>query len=307
MRRISSLIFAAAFTRCMIFVFLSNGKRRSQKIVTFSKVGRHGRLGNQLFQIAATVGIAERHGFGWKFPAHIRNCSAGKLFNLHGTDELAATASFEYYEQSSVYYELSLPSFSDDVLYDLTGHFQSYRYFMHSTAVLANIFLYPSDIAREVTRRYPEINSGRTVTMHVRRSDYVSHNYMYNLLDFQYYKEGLRRLGDTDVIIFVSDDIEWCKRVLSPQLEQVKHAFIFSDIGDELHEFVLMLMSPKLIIANSSFSWWAAYLKHIYQRGAFHGKEFQVVAPVTWFNKTGPLADRNTDDLRPPGWILVQN
>jgi len=58
--------------------------RCQKNILSFTRIGQHGRLGNQLFQVASTIGIAEANGMTWKFPAHISSSSVGRLFGLEG-------------------------------------------------------------------------------------------------------------------------------------------------------------------------------------------------------------------------------
>ena len=76
--------------------------------MTFSKVGQYGRLGNQLFQIASTIGLAEKHGYTWRFPPEISKCSAGKLFGLRG--DLAKDGTHvPYKELSQSFYDVQFP------------------------------------------------------------------------------------------------------------------------------------------------------------------------------------------------------
>ena len=287
----------------MVFYCYLNSSRSSERVVTFSKIGRYGRLGNQLFQIASTIGLAEKHKYIWKFPAEISQCSAGKLFGLHGNLQKGRKV-IVYEEESPAYYDVRFPRTEFDQVLDLSGYFQSHHYFNSSRETLKRYLHFPQGSAKRVLEKYPEVDSPHTATIHVRRGDYLKFNDLYNLLDVEYYQEALSRLDPINTVLIVSDDVGWCKEFLGPQLP---YDVEYSELSDEFDEFVLLLLSRKLVIANSTFSWWAAYLKQVFFGFPEGGHVTHVVAPDTWFNKTGALASLNRPDFCPSEWILVRN
>ena len=102
------------------------------------------------------------------------------------------------------------------------------------------------------------------VAIHVRRGDYVNNPFYVDLMKTDYYERAMELFPDEDFLVF-SDDIEWCKR------QDIFKGCEFSEGHNELEDMTLMSGCRGVIIANSSFSWWAGYL--------CRGK---VVAPKSW-------------------------
>ncbi len=102
------------------------------------------------------------------------------------------------------------------------------------------------------------------VAIHVRRGDYVGNPFYVDLMATDYYERAMEEFPGEKFLVF-SDDIEWCKT------QQLFKGCEFSG-GDELTDFNRMAGCKGIIIANSSFSWWAAYLS-----------QGRVVAPLEWY------------------------
>ena len=83
--------------------------KSTQATVTFAKIGEYGRLGNQLFQIAATIGIAEAHSYSWGFYENLDRSAAGRSFALSGQLR-KQRVTVDYEEQQGTYYDVSLPN-----------------------------------------------------------------------------------------------------------------------------------------------------------------------------------------------------
>jgi len=146
-----------------------------------------------------------------------------------------------------------------------------------------------------------------SVAIHVRRGDYTSNAYSasFGTLADSYYKTAIERInaGAQQPVFFVfSDDIEWCRNNL-----QLHNAiFIEHNKGvDSYKDLVLMSHCRHNIIANSTFSWWGAWLNQNPQK--------IIIAPRIWFGKTYydgiqpvyPSRIYNTKDLIPETWILM--
>ena len=104
------------------------------------------------------------------------------------------------------------------------------------------------------------------VAIHVRRGDYVNNPFYVDLVETDYYEKAINLFDGSDFLIF-SDDIEWCK--LQPIFNGCEFA-----TGTELEDLNLMSSCIGHIIANSSFSWWGAYLSPYSKR---------IVAPKAWY------------------------
>lgn len=130
-----------------------------------------------------------------------------------------------------------------------------------------------------------KILSEESVSLHVRRGDYCS-NTGFNVLPIEYYTEALKHVKGT-VYVF-SDDILWCK-------ENFKDV-VFVEMKDYL-EFELMKLCTHNIIANSTFSWWAAYL------GDNPNKI--VVAPKQWRTREEDQDHFMENFVLPERWVKL--
>ena len=110
----------------------------------------------------------------------------------------------------------------------------------------------------------------------------------------EYYQRGLEMLPDLDVIVF-SDDAEWCKQ----QEIFSSDRFSISEGNSTDADLCLMSMCQYHVIANSSFSWWGAWLST--------NKDKTVIAPAQWFGKTGYTKDHDTKDLIPNDWTIIND
>ncbi len=238
------------------------------KLLQLPKPGNGGRLGNQLFGIASTIGLALRHGYTPRFPADWKyrdsfNIPAewfGKRLALPGHKEKA----YEYDE--SIEFALSTEAHSTS----LSGYLQSPKYWAG----------YGDQVRQYLTPKGCNPGSRDAVGIHYRRGDYVG-NPNYVQLGEDYYKNAFYDLTNSEYTIARSDDAKFIK-------------YTWGQIcGTEIEDFISLAVCKEHIISNSTFSWWAAYLSG--------GK---VVAPKEWF--AGALAKRcSTKDLLPANWIMI--
>jgi hypothetical protein len=254
-----------------------------------------GGLGNQLFQIAATHALALKNGYESAF--NLRNCytpAQGNAANNYKNTIFSKLNLFESHEFKNRYIE---PSFSyhelpnvDDLL--LTGYFQSERYFKEYENEIKELFTIPLEIYN-IIRRFlikKNYNIEKIITsVHIRRGDYLNLSEYHRLCALDYYHKAMEIIK-SDYYVFVSDDIEWVKENFSGP------NFIFSEFNDELLDFTLLSSCHNNIIANSSFSWWAAWLNQDPKK--------IVIAPNEWF---GPLGPKDTQDIIPKNWITIDN
>ena len=126
------------------------------------------------------------------------------------------------------------------------------------------------------------------IALHIRRGDFVWNNKNHPPLSLDYYKSALELFdSDREVIIF-SDDTEWCKE----QELFEDDRFAVAEGGDQFYDLCLMSMCDDFIIANSTFSWWGAWL----------GNRGKVIAPKKWFGET---LGHDTKDLYCKGWKIL--
>jgi len=178
----------------------------------------------------------------------------------------------------------------------LEGYWQSARYFDSiRSLLLQEITLkeeYVSSANKELTT---QIRSTISVAVHVRRGDYVASqiiNQQFGLCSLSYYNDAMRLMKEKlelPVFYIFSDDIDWCKQHLD-SLGCPMH-FIFGN--PDFEDLILMSTCNHQIVANSSFSWWAAWLNQSIDK--------QIIAPKQWF--LDPALD--TSEVVPSEWIRL--
>jgi hypothetical protein len=109
------------------------------------------------------------------------------------------------------------------------------------------------------------------VAIHVRRTDYVGNPFYVDLFENGYYERAMAEFPKEEFLVF-SDDIEWCKE------QEIFKGCEFSD-GDEITDLNRMAGCKGIIMANSSYSWWAAYLGD---------QKKKVIAPKKWYTLASP-------------------
>lgn len=245
----------------------------------------NGRLGNNLFQIASTIALAKTLNTDFIFEETTWAGHRGRIpVDLSMFDykfpRAAVKLSNQYQESNFHYTPLPL---QDDL--QMNGFFQSWKYFENVREELLETYFQPSKEVKQELSKY-------TVTQHslgisVRRGDYLMLQGNHCVLDLDYYQTVLDKYftDNVDQIYIFSDDIQWCKKVFGEDVILVQDT-----IGTQLF---LMSKMKHLILSNSTFAWWGAYLN---QQGGL------VIAPSPWF---GPnYQDKETSDLYYPSWII---
>lgn len=138
------------------------------------------------------------------------------------------------------------------------------------------------------------IHKSETVGMHIRRGDYLYIPEFQGLCDLDYYKRAVKEIqvvNDKKTFLIFSNDIDWCKENISPLVGENDIIFVTENKGiNSCWDMYLMSQCDNLVIANSSFSWWGAFLNK---------KAKKIIAPIKW---------KNTDqdiDLFDPDWIRL--
>ena len=178
----------------------------------------------------------------------------------------------------------------------MSGYFQSENYFPNMSSNLRNRILSEAQLPAQLSTLIAEIASSSAICVHVRRGDYLDFN-LHGALESSYYERGVleieSRSGIQPIYVF-SDDIDWCKEHLHFGLRDVRFVDEHLAGSQDTHHLLLMASFQNFVIANSSFSWWGAWLS------GRKGKN--VVAPETWF-MGAPTID--TSDLIPETWIRI--
>lgn len=175
----------------------------------------------------------------------------------------------------------------------LRGYWQSERYFAAVADVIRADFAFRLPLSGENRRLAETMRTVNAVSLHVRRGDYLSNPHtlsVHGVCSLEYYVRAIRHIVERvpDPVFFVfSDDLDWVKDVL--QLEYPCH-FVEHNRGSESYnDMRLMSLCSHHILANSSFSWWGAWL---------NSSDTKIVlAPAQWFARPVDVAD-----LLPEGW-----
>ena len=263
-------------------------------MLAFNHLGRLGRLGNQMFQYASLSGIAARRGYDFgiplsKFEDEWRSHQLFKVFELTNLPKqnikyLDVGNAPVVQERFFDFDEALLNQCPNDV--SLWGFFQSEKYFKHIENNIREDFTFREHIL-EPCREIVE-NFDNPVSLHVRRTDYLTNSANHNNLDIDYYEKALEHFENRQIIVF-SDDPDWCKK----QKLFSDDRFLISESGDNTIDLCLMTFCSGHIIANSSFSWWGAWLAN----------SEKVIAPSKWFGPNN--ADKETKDLYCDNWTVI--
>lgn len=179
----------------------------------------------------------------------------------------------------------------------LEGHFQSYKYFNDIQDLIRREFTFKQPATGANKKLFDEItNNPNAVSLHIRRGDYATnHNSTHGLVPLSYYKAALqlvkKEIKDPTLYV-ISNDPEWCRKSLT-LAAQMHIIDINDDVTGGAEDMRLMRACRHNIMANSSFSWWGAWLND--------NPDKIVIAPKKWFND--PTLD--TKDLLPKEWIKL--
>lgn len=280
-----------------------------------------GGLGNQLFQIFATISLSLSTGKVFLFPySNILTTGMTRPTYWHTLlDGLLNNTTCKTAESDNPRI-FSLPQigekgFEHDEMVIirvnlekkpacLHGYFQTYKYFeKHYDTIIQHIGLRAKQ--EEIRNKTTLMNGlgNRNVSLHFRLGDYVSKQSHHPIMSIKYYMGALTRIIDElgsetfRVIYFGEKDdettIKICIQILTKKFPYLE--FVKADLDEDWEQMLLMSLCDHNVIANSSFSWWGAY---------FNKNPNKIVCyPTTWF---GPaMRNHDTKDLCPPSWVRV--
>ena len=252
-------------------------------MLTFLELGNYGRFGNQLWQVASTIGIAIKNDKSYIFPKWVhpfgRNTDHLYEDNPH-LNSLITDLNYERYDVPWGYHDIKLPSSNKGNVvktgwFGLHGYLQSEKYFKHCEYLIRGLFLF-----KEPT----DAPWGEFIAVHVRRGDYDPQ--YHTLLGLDYYTKALALLPDLPVIVFTDAEIAEAASVVP------RYDYILGKGSDTFKSLQYMTMAAHHVIANSSFSWWGAWL----------ADAGQVIAPKDWF---GPLQKISPKDIYTDKIIVI--
>ena len=279
-----------------------------------------GGLGNQMFQYAAARALALRNGTELKIDTHFYARQHLRRYELHvypvscsfvTDDELfrfgIRNAKKRRFYHSFVYrnwkvvkerhfhFDPTIKLLNSPVY--LAGYWQSERYFHEVADILRTEFCPSNSLEPHNARIAADIEAVNAVSVHVRRGDYVTNernNRLFGTCSLDYYRRAAEFVAervDTPHFFVFCDEAQWARTHLGfefPTTHVIGNSFEFG-----FRDLQLMSWCRHHIIANSSFSWWGAWLNA--------SPDKIVVAPRAWFNEL----QHNTQDLIPEAWVRM--
>jgi hypothetical protein len=268
-------------------------------MVTFSQLGKHGEFGNQLFQIAATIGHSIKSNQDYMFPRWIGLISQedySRYFQnpIKQTDNLPNPDMF--FKEPHFYYQ-EIPILNKNL--DLFGYFQSEKYFEHCKNDIINIFQPNKNIKNIKT-----LNYNNSVCIQLRfydcnrpyNTDHIGFKLDPETNDFYYHLEENIDYLKNAINYFGKDKNYYIVTNNSNKAEQMfgkYDNFYILDNFNYIEQFFIQTLCENNIISNSSFGWWGAWLNL--------NRSKVVFAPKKWFKKN----DMNTSDLYLKNWKVI--
>lgn len=186
--------------------------------------------------------------------------------------------------------------------YYLVGYWQSPLYFSGIENTLLKDFNFRLPLSSTSLRVLSHIESSNSVSLHVRRGDYMANKRarkFHGTLPLDYYEYAIKIILErvaAPILFIFSDDPSWCRDNL--QFKNCKvHYVDHNHNGDAWQDMYLMSHCKSSVIANSTFSWWGAWLGD--QRG--NNSNRTVIAPLNWFAGNQPT----NFEFYPRNWILI--
>lgn len=264
---------------------------KNPSTITYVGLGQMGRMGNQLFEIAATVATAKQNQCRVVFPDIIKKLPIYQIFDLKLPLRQDVRPDQNLPEMSN-FDHLVIPS--DGRVYGLEGYRQSIKYL--------------EPIRKQLQILFPVKKKEKTrdqIAIHIRRTDCIKTNPVQRFFDpplncsLDYYRASIKRLKKLHrlprryPIVVVTDDRKWCQDHLSeidPEAE-------LSSEGTLADDFLTLVSSRYLVISNSTFSLWGGLLS----------RADQIIAPSFWWhpdNKIVYLIGSDRQHLCPSDWLF---
>ena len=280
-------------------------------MIAFDYLASPGQLGNQMFKYAALKGIAKNNQYDYIVPPSYlwleKNKFMYKVFKKLKNYNYQNHFLFNYFELETLNKkQIKFSNFEreispkhigfDEELYNsspdniqLKGFFQSPKYFKNIEEVLRKDFKFKRKFINLANNILPKLND--PISLHIRRGDYVTHPNHFSL-DLNYYKNAIDYFGKDNEYFVFTDDPEWFQNQDFYSPENFK---LISKItkNSTVLDLYIMSLCKKHIIANSTFSWWGAWLSN----------SRAVIYPLRWYKDK----NKSSKDLPLEYWTGIEN
>ena len=250
-----------------------------------------------MFQYASLKGIARNRGYDYSIPPEevfgqhdplVKNSQLNiyNVFENISENNIQISKNPILAERMHEFDRQLFDSCPDNV--DLYGYYQSPKYFEHIADEIKKDFKFTNEVESLCNEMIESINGKKVVSLHIRRTDYTVNN-NHPLQPISYYEDALKLFDKNTQILVFSDDPKWCQE----QGLFADDSVMISEGNDADIDLCLMTKCDYHIIANSSFSWWGAWL----------GDSEKVVAPSNWFSDS--CAGKSVKDMEFSDWTWL--
>ena len=265
-----------------------------------------GGLGNQLFQIFATSAYSFKHDRAIAFPdskiigtrpTYWSNFLSSLMKYTTGLNQ-----SFDIRFNESGFHYQEIPAFEKNESIYIVGYYQSYKYFEEYYEKICELIKL-NEQKKKVYYKFPKEYSNM-ISIHFRIGDYKHLPYYHPVMPYEYYKNALQFIIENKTCSLV-EVLYFCEiennEEVALHIDRLKMEFPFlqfikgEDIATDYEQMLMMSLCKHNIIANSSFSWFSAYLNN--------NKHKIVCYPSVWFGQG--MKDYIMDDLCPKSWTQI--
>ena len=209
----------------------------------------------------------------WYMPNYVLSRLVRRMFPVRKTEIVQKESEYfayneDYYKEGDYYYE---------------GIWESVHNYIPIRDIIQHTYAHPEP--NSVNKAHIEqMGEENSVGIHIRRGDYLTVPEFMGIADLDYYQRAIAEIlkdGKAHTFYIFSNDMKWCEENIVPLVADHEIVFVKGNTGkDSCWDMFLMTHCKELIIANSSFSWWGAFLNN--QGG-------RIVSPKKWFNRDVPF------------------
>ena len=278
--------------------------------ISYNRLGSNGRLGNQMFQYAGLRGIAANRGFDWLIPPP--NSYGDSNYGLFDCFKMETVEEKNFGQLNAQSIATGVFHFDENFFnqcpdnVNLHDYFTTEKYFANVKDTIRKDFQFKDEILEPCKEVVDELDN--PIFMHLRRGDYSVNPDAHPMCPITYYEKALELYDKDSPVLVFSDDIEWCKEqeffkgdrfMLSEYTEKYpqKSDTLFGKQNSLIpyYDLCMMTLCTGGIIANSTMSWWGAWL--------IDEPSQPIAAPNPWFGKFYDKYDKS--DLLLKEWVEV--
>jgi hypothetical protein len=252
-----------------------------------------GGLGNQMFQIAHSYSQGLKNKIPSVFlpqaytpmgkakqPTHYINNIFKKINFVNNINVKKIVSEYSWNEPNL--------NFNWDESVGFNGYFQSSKNFLGYDKEIIDLFLPSEEFKEKIFKKYPQLLSNNTTSIHIRRGDYLTISDILPVIDISYIKHCMSLLPETETFFIFSDDFTWVKNNIKSD------KVIFVEDNDDYEDLWMISLCKNNIMSNSSFSWWGSFLNQ--------NKDNKVFVPNIWF---GPRGEKEFNNVYENEWKKI--